>query len=33
MESLGEMFLDLVKAVWKDKHVPQEWVDAILGAT
>ena len=26
----GEMVLDLVKAVWKDKCVPQEWVDAIL---
>ena len=24
------MVLDLVKAVWKDKRVPQEWVDAIL---
>ena len=26
----GQMVLDLVKAVWKNKHVPQEWVDAIL---
>ena len=26
----GQMVLNLVKAVWKDKHVPQEWVDAIL---
>ena len=26
----GQMVLDLVKAVWKDKHVLQEWVDAIL---
>ena len=24
------MVLDLVKAVWKDRHVLQEWVDAIL---
>ena len=24
------MVLDLVKAVWKDKCVPQKWVDAIL---
>ena len=28
--ALGQMVLDLVKAVWKDKHVPQEWIDAIL---
>ena len=26
----GQMVLDLVKAVWKDKCVPQEWVDSIL---
>ena len=26
----GQMVLDLMKAVWKDKHVPQEWVDTIL---
>ena len=26
----GQMVLNLVKAVWKDKHVPQEWVDDIL---
>ena len=26
----GQMVLDLVKAVWKDKRMPQEWVDAIL---
>ena len=26
----GALVLDLVKAVWKDKCVPQEWVDAIL---
>ena len=26
----GQMVLDLVKAVRKDKRVPQEWVDAIL---
>ena len=24
----GEMVLDLVKAVWKDKGMPQEWADA-----
>ena len=28
--ALGQMVLDLVKAVWKDKRVPQEWIDAIL---
>ena len=26
----GQMVLGLMKAVWKDKRVPQEWVDTIL---
>ena len=29
-EEFGLVVLDLVKAVWKDRHVPHEWVDAIL---
>ena len=27
---LVQMVLDLMKTVWKEKYVPQEWVDAIL---
>ena len=29
-ENFTDMILDLVKAVWEERRVPQEWVDAIL---
>ena len=29
-EDFREMIVDLVKAVWEERQVPQEWVDAIL---